>query len=68
MRMSAARVCVRFLGHLVGYSGVSRDLPSSRWRTSVQNLPQETSRSPRCVRIPPSVQHAPALEAMVTSC
>ena len=31
-----------------------------------QNLPQETSCSSRCVRIPPSVQLAPTLEAMVT--
>ena len=33
----------------------------SRWR---QNLPQETSCSSRCVRVPPSVQLAPALEAI----
>ena len=33
-----------------------------------QNLPQETSCSSRCVRIPPSVQLAPTLEVMVTSC
>ena len=55
--------------------GVSRDLPSFRWHPSTQaaplarqNLPQEISRSSRCARVPPSVQPAPDLEAMVTSC
>ena len=30
--------CVHFLEHLVGYSSVSRDLPSSRWHPSTQAI------------------------------
>ena len=59
---SLPQECVRFLGHLNDHSIVSRDLPPSRWRTSVQaTLVAVATESP-------SRDFAPAFEAMVTSC